>query len=108
MINSNNAKSAVPDMFCRFVKSILDIDLVKEYKFHPTRLWRFDYAFPIAKIAIEVEGGIFIHGRHNHPSGFIKDMEKYNQATLDGWKLIRVMPKDLLTYKTVNMIRLLL
>ena len=28
-----------------------------EYRFHPTRKWRFDYAWPENKIALEVEGG---------------------------------------------------
>ena len=66
-----------------------------EFKFHPTRRWRFDYAFPKLKIAIECEGGAYTRGRHTRGTGFIKDMEKYNNATLLGWKLLRYTPSNL-------------
>lgn len=60
---------------------------VTEYKFHSGRRWRFDYACPVKKIAVEQEGGIWIIGRHNRGKGFINDMEKYNAATVMGWRL---------------------
>lgn len=65
-----------------------------EYKFHPTRKFRFDYAFPHAKIALEIEGGVWIGGRHTSGAGFTKDMEKYNEAGLLGWKIFRVTPQQ--------------
>ena len=61
-----------------------------EHKFHDTRRWRFDLAFMDAKLAVEVEGGIWNYGRHNRASTFIKDMEKYNNACLLGWNLLRL------------------
>jgi very-short-patch-repair endonuclease len=60
-----------------------------EYHFHPTRKWRFDAAFPSAKVALEIEGGVWQYGRHNRASGFLKDMEKYNEAAALGWRVIR-------------------
>lgn len=33
-------------------------ELVKEYRFHPHRRWRADYALPDAKVLIELEGGL--------------------------------------------------
>ena len=65
---------------------------VPEYKFHKTRKWRLDYAWPDKKIAMEIEGGVWIAGRHNRAPGFIKDMEKYNQLALYGWRLFRFQP----------------
>lgn len=62
---------------------------VREYKFHPTRRWRFDFAWVEEKIAVEIEGAIWTKSRHTTGSGFIKDMDKYNQAALLGWTLIR-------------------
>jgi very-short-patch-repair endonuclease len=61
-----------------------------EVKFHPTRKWRFDYAWPDKKIACEVEGAIYVRGRHSRGAGMEKDMEKYNAAALLGWRVIRV------------------
>jgi very-short-patch-repair endonuclease len=67
---------------------------VSEYKFHPKRMWRIDFAQPEKKIAIEVEGGAYSKGRHTRGSGFIKDMEKYNALTVLGWKLLRYTPQQ--------------
>lgn len=67
----------------------------KEYYFHPKRRWRFDYAIPEYKIAIEIEGAIYKQGRHTRGNGFQQDMYKYNNATLLGWKVFRFSYKDL-------------
>jgi very-short-patch-repair endonuclease len=66
--------------------------VVTEHRFHPVRRWRFDIAIPELKIAIEIEGGAWVNGRHTRASGFIKDMEKYNSAVLLGWRLFRYAP----------------
>ena len=60
-----------------------------EHRFHPGRKWRFDFAFIDQKVAIEVEGGTWSGGRHTRGSGFEKDCEKYNQAAIDGWLVLR-------------------
>lgn len=61
----------------------------QEYKFHKTRRWRFDFAWPSKKIAVECEGGVYSNGRHTRGKGFEQDCEKYNAATEDGWKVYR-------------------
>jgi len=63
-----------------------------EYRFHPTRRWRFDVAWPDGLLAVEVEGGRWVAGRHTRGAGFEADMEKYNEAALLGWTVIRVTP----------------
>jgi len=66
----------------------------KEYRFHPTRKWRFDFAYPAQKIAIEIEGAVWFAGRHTRGSGFLADCEKYNTAVSLGWKVFRFGVKD--------------
>lgn len=76
----------------------------REFRFHQKRRWRFDYAWPWESLpsrncfadplALEVEGGVFIAGRHSRGAGMVKDMEKYNAATLAGWRVLRVTPKQ--------------
>ena len=80
---------------------------ISEHKFHDTRRWRLDYFFDTGdvKIALEVEGGVWVRGRHTRGSGFVKDMEKYNQVAAYGIFLLRVQPKDLLTMDTVNLVK---
>lgn len=76
-----------------------------EYRFHPERRWRFDYAWPDRKLALEVEGGVWTEGRHTRGKGFIADMEKYNAAALLGWSVLRVVPDNLMADSTVEMLR---
>jgi len=65
-----------------------------EYRFCSERRWRFDFASPVWLIAIEIEGGSRQGGRHNRHAGFVADMEKYNRATVLGWRLLRFIPRD--------------
>ena len=65
---------------------------VAEYRFHPKRKWMYDFANPLYKIACEVEGGVFVQGRHSRGVGMIKDMEKYNTGTVMGWQILRFTP----------------
>jgi len=60
-----------------------------EFRFHPPRRWRFDFAFIDQKVAVECEGGTYSGGRHTRGTGFALDCQKYNQASLDGWVLLR-------------------
>lgn len=93
------------DVFCQVARKEIGVEPVKEYQFHPTRKWRFDYAFVNEKIALEVEGGVHTGGRHIRPKGFLGDMEKYNTAATLGWRLLRTTPDKLLSRETLEMIR---
>ena len=64
----------------------------REFRFHKTRKWRLDYAWPATRVAVEIEGGIWTGGRHTSPQGFSKDMEKYNALAEAGWVLLRYPP----------------
>ena len=66
----------------------------REYRFHPKRKWRFDYACPTSKLAIEIQGGVFVHGRHSGGVGQVKDMEKFNAAAALGWRVGQFMPSQ--------------
>ncbi|MCC6356991.1 MAG: hypothetical protein IT577_24145 [Verrucomicrobiae bacterium] len=64
--------------------------LEREYRFAPPRRWRFDFAHPQSRVAVELEGGVWNRGRHNRPLGFIADCEKYSAAALAGWTVVRL------------------
>ena len=76
-----------------------------EFKFHPTRKWRFDFAWADARIAVEIEGGIWTSGRHTRGRGFMGDLEKYNEAQALGWRIFRFTPKQLRTGEAQNFMR---
>lgn len=73
----------------------------REFRFHPTRLWRMDYAWPDHRIGVEIEGGIWMKGKtgrggaHSLPTNILRDMEKQNAAHLLGWRVFRFTPGQL-------------
>ena len=67
----------------------LKIEFEQEFKFHPKRKWRADFHLVEKMILVEVEGGIWSGGRHTRGKGYLGDMEKYNAATVMGYRVIR-------------------
>ena len=65
----------------------------EEYQFHPTRRWRFDFAIPSIKLAIEYNGhgstGGGHIGRHASITGMSGDCEKLNEAQRLGWRVLQ-------------------
>ena len=78
---------------------------VSEHKFHPARKWRFDFAWPEVRLALEVEGGVWTGGRHTRGAGFLKDIEKYNVAACLGWRVLRCTPGTLLHRETIEAVK---
>lgn len=76
-----------------------------EYKFHPERKWQFDFAWKDLYVALEVQGGIFIKGRHNQGAAMLKEWEKLNVAACLGWKILYCQPEDLCLLSTAFMIK---
>ena len=70
------------------LQSVLEpaVTVEREYKFHPIRMWRADFALPEYHVLVEVQGGIYKpHTGHNTPSGLIRDYKKANEAAILGW-----------------------
>jgi very-short-patch-repair endonuclease len=64
--------------------------LVRELRFDATRRWRFDFAHEGARVAIEINGGVWSGGRHVRGAGYLRDREKVNTATLAGWRVFEL------------------
>lgn len=77
----------------------------RELAFHPERRWRFDFAWPEAMVALEVEGGTWVRGRHARPKGFAEDCEKYAEAALAGWTVLRVTGEHITSGQAVEWLR---
>lgn len=76
-----------------------------EYKFDESRKWRFDFAWPEWKIALEVQGGLFTNGRHSRGAALLKEHEKLNAAAMQGWKVLYTIPDNLCMAETVDTIK---
>lgn len=89
MKGSKEYRTLLLDTILDYAKQETGADFEKEYRFHPVRRWRFDAAFPDKMAALEIEGGVWVYGRHNRASTFENDMDKYNEAAILGWAVIR-------------------
>jgi very-short-patch-repair endonuclease len=59
---------------------------IREFYFHR---WRFDFAWPKLKVAVEIDGGTFTGGNHVRGVGYQRDCKKNNKAQLEGWVVMR-------------------
>lgn len=107
MAGKRSVKKAVaPDLFLKLLQQrFKNEEIVKEFRYHPTRKWRFDYAIPAKKVAVEVDGGVWTGGRHINPAGYINDMEKLNTAASMGWLVLRITTDDRFAMKTFELIK---
>lgn len=79
--------------------------LEREYRFHPVRRYRFDFALPAHMLAIEIDGGIFGKGGHSTPLGITRDMEKGNLAVMCGWSVLRFTPAQVACGQAIEMVK---
>jgi len=75
------------------------VRLWEEFRFHPTRKWRFDWAIPDLMIAIEYEGLAFKKTGHTESKGYSDNTDKYNEAAAMGWTVFRI---TYLNYGTIE------
>lgn len=52
--------------------------------------WRFDFAWPEQKVAVEIDGGTFSGGSHVSGEGHERDCLKQNYAVSQGWVVFRL------------------
>ena len=79
---------------------------VPEHPFHPARKWRFDLAWPGLMLAVEYEGVVYGGaGRHQRARGLADDCEKYAEALLLGWRVLRVTHRQVDSGMAVEWVR---
>lgn len=66
----------------------------QQFKFHHSRQWRFDFAWPRYKIAIDINGGTYNRGKHSRGPAQRNDYEKWSEASILGWMVLLVDSKD--------------
>ena len=92
-----------------FALSVMEVcQPIREHRFHAKRKWRFDFAWPDHKFAVEVEGVTYEGGRHQRVEGFIADLDKYEAAMLDGWVVYRCSGKQINSGRAVEVISTML
>ena len=103
---ASKSPSRLEDRFLMLWKASGGPPLEREYRFHDERRWRADFAHLQARVLIEIEGGIWVNGRHNRAAGFNADLEKYLEAELAGWRVFRLGPDQISFENVVRLARL--
>lgn len=66
----------------------------RRIKLAGVRNWQFDLCWPEQRVAVEVDGGGWIQGRHSRGGGIEDDCHKLSQAVAWGWRVLRVTPRQ--------------
>ena len=104
-INLKNKEVLHP--FKSLVKKEIGIELWNEFEFCKERKFRIDFAEPFLKIAIEIDGGIWMRGKSGHSSGtgIKRDQEKTTLLSQYGWSILRFEPDECMTIYAIETIR---
>lgn len=81
---------------------------VRELAPFPGRRFRFDFAWPDRKLAVEVDGGVWKAGKHTRGAGVQVDAEKSVLAWEAGWRVMRVTPELVRSGRALRAIELVL
>jgi len=73
----------------------LKIEPREQFYFDMGRRWRFDFAWPAYRVAVELHGGEHSGGRHTTGVGLIADCEKMRAAILRGWVVMPITGTEL-------------
>lgn len=76
-----------------------------EFRFYDSRKWRFDFAWPKQRVALEVQGGVWTGGRHSRGAAMLKEWEKLNTAAMTGWRILYCQPRDLCMTETIDAVK---
>ena len=101
-------KSAAEESLKRHLRADRAPPYKREYRFHETRRWRFDFAWPDYMLAVEVDGLTLEGGRHQRFKGVEGDNDKINTAQILGWMVLRFSQNQVKDGTAINTILLAL
>lgn len=87
--------SSVEDNFLAQVQKAGFKEPIREFRFHPVRKWRADFAWPEEKILVEIQGGLYGKHKGRHIFNVEADYEKANAAQVVGYRLFQFGHKAL-------------
>ena len=72
----------------------LGIAFCRQHLYAHGRRLRADFAFPKARLLVEVQGGVFTRQAHGSITGVKADNDRLNAATLNRWRVLRFTPDE--------------
>ena len=87
-----------------FQLKAVGIEFVRQYCYAKPRRLRADFAFPSARLLVEIQGGVFQRKAHGSITGILADIDRLNTATLAGWRLLRFTPQAVQSGEALQLI----
>lgn len=81
---------------------------VRQAQLIPDRKFLWDFAWPAARLAVEVQGGIWRTGGHTTGAGVTRDCEKAALILIAGWRPLSVTADHVRTGRALSWIETLL
>ena len=92
MVQSSHAE----DELAKVLRAAKVVGWRRQHKYVPGRKFQADFAFPLQKLLVEVDGGIYSRRAHGSVTGIIADMKRSNIAAISGWRVMRFRPDEIL------------
>lgn len=80
----------------------------RNYRFHPTRKFEIDFAWPDLRFGVEVQGGTYSGGKHARGVGYTIDCRKMGEAMVLGWTVYACDTVLVKTGEAVNIIEVMI
>lgn len=80
----------------------------RNYRFHPTRKFEIDFAWPDLRYGVEVQGGTYNGGKHARGVGYTIDCRKMGEAMVLGWTVYACDTVLVKTGEAVNIIEVMI
>jgi len=103
--SKKSKKSEAEKLFAEQLARVPNLTFVQQLHFAKTikRRWRFDFAFPEFKVAVEIDGVVmkqiggkwFTMGRHADVTGMRGDCMKGNAAIMYGWAVLHFLQDEI-------------
>ncbi|MHB8815020.1 MAG: hypothetical protein ACYDAE_17350 [Steroidobacteraceae bacterium] len=107
------AKEGPEDIFASQCRAYRLPPFERQWRFAKAvgRQWRFDFAWPTLKLAVEIDGVVVrkihgelvVSGRHATIGGIRDDNEKINSAIMLGWSVLRFLQSDVKPRHAIEM-----
>ena len=86
------ARTRWEDQLWRDIRAAHLPEPARQYLFHPTRRYRADFCFIPERLLVEVQGGVWVAGRHTRAQGYEDDCRRTCDALEHGWRILPVTP----------------
>lgn len=83
------------------------IEFERQYRWCPGRRYKADFAHPMARLLVEVQGGTHIRGKRSHTGaiGYEYDRMRNNEAVILGWRMLEFTPKHIKSGRAIREIK---